>query len=423
VNQLAELAVRQVLADVRLLQRRVRTHTLTTPRWQRAISIDELRSVARRAVPRAVFDFVDGAASDEVTADRNLRDFVRLALNPRVLTGAGQADISTTALGHPINLPMIGAPTGLTGLAHPDGELGVARAVHQAGSIYVLSAVGSYSIEEVAAGTPGPLWFQVYIWRDRGRVAALLERARAAGFLALVLTVDVPRAAVRERDIRNGFGVPPRLTLRTCTEGLMRPRWSSGFARRPRLTAATVAEQVGGSRDPVSLAEFMNRQYDPGQQWRDLTWLREHWAGPLVVKGILRADDARRAVQLGADAVVVSNHGGRQLDHAPSAVSVLPRIVDAVGDTAEVYLDSGIRRGSDVVKAIALGARACLVGRPLIYGLAAGGTAGARRAMQLLSDELELALVLTGCPTVTTLDRTWLLGVDPPVGLCLPETD
>lgn len=412
MNPFAELVVRQVRNDVAALPGRLRRRPRVTPRWQRAINIDELRAAARRAVPRAVFDFADGGACDEITLRRNVRDFSRLALASHVLVDVSQLDTTTSVLGERIALPLLGSPTGLSGLLHPRGEIGLARAVHGAGSIYVLSAMASHSIEEVARGATGPKWFQLYMWRDRALVSEVLERARAADYRAIVLTVDVPRSGRRERDIRNGFSIPPRLTLRSCLEGLRCPRWSAAFVRDPRVTAANLQGRGVAPGDPVRFAEYINEQFDPRLQWTDVAWLREHWSGPLVVKGILRPEDARDAARLGVDAVVVSNHGGRQLDHARSALSALPGVVDAVGDDAEVYLDGGIRRGTDILKALALGARACMVGRPLLYGLAAGGQAGATFAMRLLVEELRLAMALTGCPTVTRLDRTWLSGVD-----------
>jgi len=359
-------------------------------------------------VPRAVFDFVDGAAADEVTARSNERDLARIALRPKVLAGLEAVDLATTVLGERIALPLLGAPTGLTGLVHHRGEVGIARAVHDAGSVYVQSALASYSIEELVAAAPGPTWFQLYVWRDRGLVGELIERARAAGHRALVLTADTARLGARERDLRNGFGVPPRLTLRSLGEGLLRPRWSGDFIRRPRMTFANAVAFGGGSSNPQSLVGYIARQFDPALTWTDLTWVRDQWAGPLVVKGVLRADDAEQAVRLGADALIVSNHGGRQLDHALSSIAALPAVVDAVGEHAEVYFDGGIRRGSDILKALALGARACLSGRALVYGLAAGGDAGATRAMQLLTDELSLAMALLGCPSVRELDSGWL---------------
>jgi L-lactate dehydrogenase (cytochrome) len=305
-------------------------------------------------------------------------------------------------------VPLLAAPTGLTGLTHHRGEVAIARAAHAAGTVPVLSAMASYTIEEVVRESPGPAWFQLYMWRDRSLVRHLIERARAAGHLALVVTVDVPLAGSRERDKRNGFGIPPRVTLRSLSHGLVRPRWSADFIRRPRMSVANAAGHGGGPADARSLTGYVNSQFDPTLTWRDVAWIREEWGGPVVVKGILRPDDAALAVRAGASAVIVSNHGGRQLDHAPSSIAALPGIVDAVGHEAEVYFDGGIRRGSDIVKALAIGARACLTGRALLYGLGAGGDAGAAWAMHLLTEELRLAMALLGCPSVQSLDRTWL---------------
>ena len=361
-----------------------------------------------RAIPSVVFDFVDGAAGDEITAEHNTQDFRSLVLWPRALTDVSEIGLSTTVLGQPIDVPILGAPTGLTGLVHYRGEIGAARAMHAAGSLYILSAMASYTIEDVAQSAPGPNWFQLYLWRDRGLVRELVERAAAAGYLALVLTVDVARAGGRERDARNRFGIPPRVTLRSVRQGLRRPRWSANFLLRPRVTIANTGRQERGVSDAVSLAEYIESQFDPGLSWSDLAWIRELWDGPLVVKGIMRPEDADQAVHFGADAVIVSNHGGRQLDHAPSAIRALPAVVDAIGADAEVYLDGGVRRGSDIVKALALGARACLVGRALLYGLGAAGDPGAARAVEILVNELRLTLTLLGCPTVGRLDPSWL---------------
>jgi isopentenyl diphosphate isomerase/L-lactate dehydrogenase-like FMN-dependent dehydrogenase len=407
VNEFVNLLRTQVESDARGLPERLRRGR-NAARLERCHNIADLRALARRSVPRAVFDFVDGAAGDEVTARRNVDEFGRVVLAPRVLGDVSEISLATTVLGQPVALPLLAAPTGLTGLIHQRGELGIARAAHAAGTLPVLSAMASYTIEEIAREAPGPAWFQLYMWRDRGVVQDLIARARDAGHLALVVTVDVPLAGARERDRRNGFGIPPRVTLRSLAEGLTRPRWSSDFLRRPRMTVANAAGHGGGPSDARSLTEYVNGQFDPTLTWDDLAWVREVWGGPVVVKGVLRADDARLAVSAGADAIVVSNHGGRQLDHAPSSISALPAIVDAVGGDLEVYFDSGIRRGSDIVKALALGARACLAGRALVYGLGAGGDAGAARALQLLEQELRLALALLGCRSVQELGRGWL---------------
>ncbi len=405
MSEFLRILGRQVAADARALPRAARRRFTDEGRVARCRNVADLRKLARRRVPRAVFDYVDGAAWDELTSERNRSDFELLTIKPRVLVDVSEVDASTTVLGQPISVPLIGAPTGLTGLMHHRGEVAVARALHSIGAISTLSSVSSYSIEEVAAAAPGPTWFQLYVWRDRGLVRELLERAQAAGHLALCVTVDVQRAGPRERDIRNGFSIPPRITLRSCLDGLIRPRWSANFVCRPRVTMANVAFHLEQT-DAVSMTRFVNDQFYSALSWTDLEWMREVWTGPLVIKGILRPEDARTAIEHGASALIVSNHGGRQLDGAPSAVQALPAIVDAVGHDAEVILDGGIRRGADVLKAIALGARACMVGRALMYGLGAGGDAGVGRAAELLSNELLLAMALAGCPSLDAVDET-----------------
>jgi isopentenyl diphosphate isomerase/L-lactate dehydrogenase-like FMN-dependent dehydrogenase len=408
VNEFLELVGRQLASDLRSFPRQARRSLSGQTKLGQCRNIADLRELGRRKTPRAIFDFVDGAAGDEVTAQNNTKDFAEIALQPKILAGAGEIDLSTTALGEPIAVPLLGAPTGLTGLVHYRGEVAIARAVHDAGSIYVHSAMASYSIEELAAEAPGPKWFQLYVWRDRGLVRELIDRAAAAGHQALVLTGDTAYLGSRERDLRNGFGIPPRLTFRSLTEGLVRPRWSLAFLQHPRMKVANVVGSGAEPSDARSLTEYIGSQFDPTLNWNDLAWVREVWSGPVVVKGVLRPDDAVQAARLGADAVIVSNHGGRQLDHSMSSIRALPAIVAAVGEDVEVYLDSGIRRGSDILKALALGARACLSGRGLVYGLAAGGDAGAGRAMQVLTNELRLALALLGCPSIRKLDGTWI---------------
>jgi len=406
MNDFVSMLTRQLVGDARALRSSARRR-FSDERVQRYGTIGELRAAARRAVPRVMFDFVDGAAGDEVTAANNRADFARLAIVPRVLVDVSEVSLATTVLGTPVAVPLLGAPMGLCGLVHHGGEVAIARALHAAGSVYVLGAMSSYTIEEVARAAPGPTWFQMYMWRDRGLMRELLERSRAAGHLALVLTVDVPVAAARDRDRRNGFGAPPRVTLRSLAGGAVRPRWSAQFIREPRMSFACLAGH-GAPSDPGQIAAYIGSQFDPGATWEHIGWLREHWQGPLVIKGILRPPDARQAVSLGASAVAVSNHGGRQLDGAPSTIRALPAIVDEVGGDAEVYLDGGIRRGGDILKALALGARACLAGRPLVFGLAAGGETGARRAVAILTAELRGAMALAGCADVASLDRSWV---------------
>jgi isopentenyl diphosphate isomerase/L-lactate dehydrogenase-like FMN-dependent dehydrogenase len=413
MNAFASLLASQVRADLRALPQRAQHRFSAAGLAARAGTIGELRAAARRRVPRVVFDYVDGAAGDEVTAAGNVAALRAIELRPRVLADVSQVDTATSVLGQPVTLPLLGAPMGLTGLLHPDGEVALARALGAAGSISVLAAMASCPIEEVAAAARGPVWFQMYIWRDRGLVQEMLQRAWAAGLPVLVLTVDVPCAGNRDRDRRNGFSIPPRVTMRALAGGLAHPGWSYRFARRPRISWGNLPGDGGAAhqvRGAATLSAQTDRQFDPSATWADLGWFRDRWAGRLVVKGILRAEDARRAVQLGADAVAVSNHGGRQLDGAPPAIRALPAVADAVGADAEVYVDGGIRRGGDIVKALALGARACLAGRPLAYGLGAAGEAGARRAVEILRAELRTALALAGCPSVHAIDASWVAG-------------
>jgi L-lactate dehydrogenase (cytochrome) len=399
---------RQLADDVRRLPQTTRERLSEAGRAQRAINIADLRALARRRLPAGVFDYVDGGAWDEVTKRRNESDLQALMLRPRMLVGATQIDLATEVLGRRVAVPLLGAPTGLTGLVHHEGEVAIAQAVHEAGGLYVLSSAASRTLEDVAAASPGPRWFQLYVGRDRGLAQALLERARATGYEAVVVTVDVARPGPRERDQRNGFVVPPRVTARTLVDGVRRPRWTANFLSRPRILSESLLLSMAQEGRAASLAELIARQFDPGLSWRDIAWVQEHWDGPLLIKGILRGDDARQAASLGLAGVIVSNHGGRQLDHATSTIRALPEVVEAAAGELEVFMDGGIRRGVDIVRALALGARGVLAGRALVYGLAAGGPAGARRAMQILVDELRLAMTLLGCPSVRELDSSWV---------------
>ncbi len=414
MNDFLRLSARQAAADFRALPQQARDVLRDETRAARAGTIGELRAAARRRMPQVVFDYLDGAAGDELTARRNLSALSAVELLPRVLVDVSHIETSTSVLGQPASLPLLGAPMGLAGLLHPGGEVALARALSDAGSICVVAAMASCPIEEVAAAVSRPVWFQMYLWRDRGLTQEMLQRARAAGVSVLVVTVDVPCSGNRDRDRRNGFSVPPRVTLRGVAGGLAHPRWSWGFLRNPRITWGNLPGDAG--TDPAALSAHTNRQFDPAATWDDLHWIRERWAGPVIIKGILRPADARRAVRLGADGIVVSNHGGRQLDGAPPAIRALPAVADAVAGQAEVYFDGGVRRGADIVRALALGARACLAGRALGYGLGAAGEAGARRAVQILHEELRTTLALTGCPSVRALDSSWVAAPGPAPG-------
>jgi L-lactate dehydrogenase (cytochrome) len=359
-------------------------------------SVDDLRRAARDYLPRMVFDFVDGGAEREITLRANTADFETLRFAPRVLTDVSQVELGTTLLGEPIALPLAIAPMGLCGLVRPQGELALARAAKAAGIPMALSTAASHSLEAVMDAAPGNLWFQLYIFRDREFAKSLVQRARAAGYRALVVTVDLTRGGKREKDIHNGFTVPPRFTRRTALDLARHPRWLWRMAPHRGQTLGNLVGWGGQDSDVVALSTFMNTQIDPSITWADLDWLRAQWDLPLLVKGILHPDDAREALARGADGIIVSNHGGRQLDGAPSTIRALPAIADAVGGAAEIVLDSGVRRGADILKALALGARACLIGKAALYGLPAGGEAGVTRVLAILRQELDVAMALTG---------------------------
>lgn len=364
--------------------------------------------MARRRLPRMVFDYMDGGADDEVSVRRNPGGFLRYDLVPRVLRNVEHADLGTTVLGSAIRFPVICAPTGASRLFHHEGETAVARAAYSAGTIYSLSSVSTRSIEEIAALNDGPKWFQIYVWRDRAILKDFIARCRDAGYTALCLTVDVPVAGKRERDLHNGFTVPPRIGVRSISDALRRPSWLWRFLTSPRINFSNVQGHAGAVTSMASVMEYISRQLDPSVTWEDAAWMIEEWKGPFAIKGILDARDAERAVKIGATGIIVSNHGGRQLDHTPAPIEVLPEIAAAVNGRAEVILDGGIRRGTDVLKALALGAKACMIGRPYLYGLAAGGEAGVGRALEILRSELERDIKLLGCRSVAELDRTFV---------------
>ena len=376
----------------------------TARRLARSHSIADLRRLAKRRLPRAVFDYADGAAEDEVTARRNEAAFEDYDLLPRVLRDVSSVDLSTTVLGTPVSMPVLLAPTGMTRLFHHDGETAAARAAHRAGVVYTLSSLSTVSIEDLAAASDGPRWFQIYVWKDRGLVREFFDRCRAAGYDALMLTVDMPVLGQRERDLRNGMTIPPSLTLGSALDAALHPSWWWNFLTKPRIGFANVAGKGdAGHGDLTALWTYINTQFDPSVTWRDLEWMIGEWNGAFAVKGVLDAEDAARAASLGARGIVVSNHGGRQLDHSPASLDALPAVVEAVAGRAEVILDGGIRRGADVAKALALGARACAIGRAYLYGIGAGGEQGVDRALELLRAELRRALALLGCPSVTAL--------------------
>ena len=370
----------------------------TDRRLARAVTIGDLREIARRRVPRAVFDYTDGAAGAEISLRRSREAFERVEFRPSVLRDVSVVDTTTTLLGRPASLPFGFAPTGFTRLMHTEGEAAVARVAARAGVPYALSTMGTTSMEALAEAAPDARrWFQLYLWRDREASRALVQRARSCGYEALVLTVDVPVAGPRLRDVRNGFSIPPALTLRTVANAAVHPRWWVDLLTTEPLTFASL-QSWGGT-----IAELVDRLFEPSATVDDVRALREDWSGPLVVKGVQTADDARAVVDAGADAVVVSNHGGRQLDRAPTPLEALPAVVAAVGDRAEVYLDGGVMDGADVVAAVALGARACFVGRAYLYGLMAGGERGVQRVADILARDITRTLQLLGVGSVAEL--------------------
>jgi L-lactate dehydrogenase (cytochrome) len=363
--------------------------------------IADLRRVAKRRLPGPMFHYMEGAADDEFTLKRNQADFSRHELVPRYLVDVSDIDPSTTVLDVPIGLPVILAPTGMSCLFHHAGERAVAAAAARAGTIYSLSTVSTISIEDIAGAADGPKWFQLYVFRDRTLMSELIDRCKTSGYEALCLTIDVPVPGNRERDLRTGMTVPPKLTLASWLDFAMHPVWSLNHLMASEFTMANVAHKAeAGGRDVNTLTSYIANQFDRSVTWDDAATMLEQWQGPFAVKGILNGDDARRAVDIGADAVVVSNHGGRQLDHAVSPIGVLAEIVDAVDGRAEVILDGGVRRGTDVLKAIGLGARACMIGRAYLYGLGAGGEAGVDKALSLLREEIVRDMALLGCRTV-----------------------
>jgi L-lactate dehydrogenase (cytochrome) len=376
-------------------------------RLARTASVADLRAIARRRLPRGVFDYIDGAAEDERTLAANSAAFAAVTFRPRVLRDVGQVDPSTTLIGRPLPLPLVLAPTGFTRIADPDGELAVARAAARAGLPYTLSTLSTRSIEEVAAASAGPRWFQVYVWRDRGLVKEMIGRAAAAGYEALVLTVDTAVLGRRERDVRRGFSLPPKIGLGTLVDGAVHPGWTWRFLRSEPIRFANVQESagVGDGTTAVTLSDYVNTQFDPGLSWRDVEWMRSEWRGPLVLKGIQTVDDARLAAGAGVEAIALSNHGGRQLDSAPAPLDLVAPVADAVGDRLEIICDGGVRRGSDIVKAVALGARACMAGRAYLYGLGAAGERGVDHVLGLLDADVRRTMALVGASGVAELGR------------------
>jgi L-lactate dehydrogenase (cytochrome) len=378
-------------------------------RLARAACIADLRRIARRRLPGGVFDYIDGAAEDERTLAANEAAFAAATFRPRVLRGLGEVDIGSSLLGRPLTYPLVLAPTGFTRIADPDGELAVARAAERAGLPYTLSTLSTRSIEEVRAASDGRLWFQVYAWRDRGLVKEIIDRAAAARYEALVLTVDTAVFGRRERDVRRGFSLPPTIGPGTIVDGVLHPAWTWKFVRsEPIRFANVVGRDVGDGASPVSLSDYINTQFDPSLSWADVDWLRSVWDGPIVVKGIQSVEDARLAADAGVDAIALSNHGGRQLDGAPAAFTLVTPVADAVGGRTEIICDGGVRRGSDIVKAVAAGATACMAGRAYLYALGAAGERGVDRVLEWFHADVSRTMHLIGASRIDDLDRSFL---------------
>ena len=373
-------------------------------------TIQDLRTIAKRRIPRAIFDYADRGSYTETTIAANKRDLDAIALRQRVMVDVSHRSTATTLVGQPASLPLAIAPTGLTGLVHGDGEIHGARAAEKAGIPFTLSTMSICSIEDVKAATTKPFWFQLYVMRDREFSRSLVERAKAAGCSALVLTLDLQIQGQRHRDIKNGLSVPPKLTLANAIDVAFKPRWAMSVLFGKRHSFGNLADKVPGADSLTTLSQWIAGQFDPSLSWDDVAWIRSMWPGKLILKGVLDVEDARKAAESGADAVVVSNHGGRQLDGARSSISCLPRIVDAIGDRMEILFDGGVQSGQDILKALALGARGCLMGKSFLWALAAGGEQGVSTAIEIIRKELDVSMALTGTTDVLKVDSTNLDG-------------
>jgi L-lactate dehydrogenase (cytochrome) len=368
-------------------------------------SIADLRVLAKRRLPSAIFDYADRGSYDEVTLERNRRDLNALAFRQRVAVDVSQRELATTLVGQLASMPVAIAPTGLTGFYCRDGEIAGARAAQAAGVPFCLSTLSICSLEDVTQAVEKPIWFQLYLMRDRGFNEELIARARGARCPALVLTLDLQVQGLRRQEVKRGLTIPPRLTLRNALEVAARPSWALGVLFGKRRTFGNVAKRMAGTEGLVTLAQWIATQFDPSVTWRDVAWVRSLWPGKLIVKGVLDPEDARCACDAGADAIVVSNHGGRQLDGAPSSISMLPRVAEAVGERCEVLFDGGVLSGQDVLKALALGARGCLIGKAFLYALGAMGERGVSMALEIIRKELDVTMALCGQRSVRGVRR------------------
>ena len=376
-------------------------------------SIEDLRAAARRKVPRAFFDYADSGSYNEETLRANRADLEAIKLRQRVMVDVSERDLGTTVVGQKISAPIILAPVGLLGMQYGNGEILAAEAASEAGIPYTISTMSICSIEHVAEATGKPFWFQLYVIRDREFSKDILGRAAAAKCNALVLTVDLQVLGQRHRDVRNGLTVPPEFRLANIIDIATKPGWLWSILKAKSWTFGNIAGHVKGMENVNSLAQWTQSQFDPALNWKDVEWIKSVWPGKIILKGILDVEDAKMAVNLGADAIVVSNHGGRQLDGAPSSISSLPAIADAVGSDLEVLFDGGIRSGADIMRAVALGARACMIGRAYVWGLGAAGKAGVAQAIDILKKELSVTMALTGTNRVAEIGPQVIVGAVP----------
>ncbi|HEY4083090.1 MAG TPA: alpha-hydroxy acid oxidase [Burkholderiaceae bacterium] len=368
-------------------------------------TIEDLRVLAKKRVPRMFYDYADSGSWTESTYRANESDFQKILLRQRVAVRMDQRSTATTMAGQPVRMPVAIAPVGLTGMQHADGEILAARAAEKFGVPFTLSTMSICSIEDIAENTQAPFWFQLYMMRDRVAMKRMIERARAARCSALVLTLDLQVIGQRHKDLKNGLSAPPRPTLANIVNLMTKPRWCLGMARTRRHTFRNLVGHVQGVSDMRSLSAWTHEQFDPRLSWSDVAWVRKQWDGPLILKGIMDVEDARLAAESGAQAIVVSNHGGRQLDGAPSSIQALPAIVDAIGQGMEVWMDGGIRSGQDVLKAVALGARGTLIGRAMCYGLGALGEAGVSKALAIIHKELDITMAFCGHTDIRRVDH------------------
>ena len=378
---------------------------MTTP-----LTIADLKSLAKRRVPKMFFDYADSGAWTEQTYRANESDFARIKLRQRVLVDMTNRTLETTMVGQKVSMPVALAPTGMTGMQHADGEMLAARAAEEAGVPFTLSTMSICSIEDVASVTTKPFWFQLYVMKDKDFVMNLINRAKAAKCSALVLTADLQILGQRHKDLRNGLSAPPKFTPKHIWQMATRPFWCLDMLQTKRRSFGNIVGHAKNVSDLSSLSSWTAEQFDPQLSWADVAWIKEKWGGPLIIKGICDVEDAKAAAETGADAIIVSNHGGRQLDGAPSSISILPEIVDAVGHKIEIHLDSGIRSGQDILKAVALGAKGTYIGRPFLYGLGAMGKDGVSLALSILRKEIDVTMALCGKRDIKDVNASIIAG-------------